>query len=133
MTVLTPYQSQAVPARTPGFRSMLLAEWTKLRTVRGFVVALLLAVLLPVGATLLARSGCSVTTVGPSGTSARSVACPAAPTGPDGEAVDDSFYFVHQALPANGSITAKVTGLTGEHPSGPSLPARGPGRDRISR
>jgi ABC-type transport system involved in multi-copper enzyme maturation permease subunit len=133
MTVLTPYKSAVALPRAPGFRSLLLAEFTKLRTVRGFVVALLLAVLLPVGATLLARSGCSIMTFGPSGTSTRSIACPAAPTGPDGDAVDDSFYFVHQALPADGSITAKVTGLTGEHPSGdrPSRARAGQGQGRV--
>jgi ABC-type transport system involved in multi-copper enzyme maturation permease subunit len=110
MTVLTPYRSSVAPARPPGFRSLLLAEWTKLWTVRGFVVALLLTVLLPVGFTLLGRSQCSI------GNSAgQSFACPAAPVGPDGEAVDDNLYFVHQALPADGSITARVTGLSGQY------------------
>jgi len=110
MTVLAPYQSSVAPPRPPGFRSLMLAEWTKLRTVRGFLIALLLVVLLPVGFTLLGRSQCSI------GNSAgQSFACPAAPVGPEGEAVDDDLYFVHQALPANGSITAEVTGLTGEY------------------
>ncbi|HUN32935.1 MAG TPA: ABC transporter permease subunit [Trebonia sp.] len=110
MTALAPYQSSVAPPRPPGFRSLLLAEWTKLRTVRGFLIALLLVVVLPVGFTLLGRSECSV-----SNSQNQSFACPAAPVGPDGEAVDDSFYFVHQALPANGSITAEVTGLTGHY------------------
>jgi ABC-type transport system involved in multi-copper enzyme maturation permease subunit len=104
-----PYRSSVAPARPPGFRSLLLAEWTKLWTVRGFIVALLLTVLLPVGFTLLGRSQCAIS----NGT--QTVACPAAPVGPDGEAVDDSLYFVHQALPADGTITAEVTGLTGEY------------------
>jgi ABC-type transport system involved in multi-copper enzyme maturation permease subunit len=108
MTVLAPYKSSVAPARAPGFGSLLLAEWTKLRTVRGFVIGLLLAVLLPVGITLLGHSECSIGN-GPGS------ACPAAPVGPDGEAVDDNLYFVHQALPADGSITVQVTGLTGEY------------------
>jgi hypothetical protein len=33
--------------------------------------------------------------------------------GPDGEPVFDSFYFVHQPLAGNGSITARVTSMTG--------------------
>jgi len=119
MTVLAPYRSSVAPTRPPGFLSLLLAEWTKLRTVRGFLIALLLVVLLPLGATLLSRSSCSVMTVGGS---SQSVACPAAPVGPDGEAVEDSLYFVHQALPANGSITAQVTGVTGEYAYSASKP-----------
>ncbi len=41
-----------------------------------------------------------------------SLACPAPPTGPGGEWVTDSFYFVRQPLAGNGSITARVTSLT---------------------
>ena len=40
---------------------------------------------------------------------------PYVPHGPGGEVVTDSFYFVHQPLTGNGSITARVTSLTGEH------------------
>ena len=115
MTVTAPYKSQAAPARTPGFRSLLLAEWTKLRTVRGFVIALLLTVVLPVGFSILGHARCAIT-VGNSG-STKTFACPNAPVGPDGTAVTDDFYFVHEALPAGGSITAKVTGLSGAYPS----------------
>jgi len=46
--------------------------------------------------------------------------------GPGGEAVSDSYYFVHQALRGNGSITIRVTSLTGRHsPPGGGL-APGP-------
>ncbi len=34
------------------------------------------------------------------------------PTGPGGEAVTDTFYFVHRPLTADGSITVRVTSLT---------------------
>ncbi len=37
---------------------------------------------------------------------------PKVPTGPGGEAVNDSFYIVRQALAGNGSITVRVTSLT---------------------
>jgi ABC-type transport system involved in multi-copper enzyme maturation permease subunit len=40
---------------------------------------------------------------------------PYIPHGPGGEVVSDSFYFAHQPLTGNGSITARVTSLTGEH------------------
>ena len=38
---------------------------------------------------------------------------PFVPTGPDGEAVADSYQFVEQSLTGNGTITARVTSLTG--------------------
>jgi hypothetical protein len=45
--------------------------------------------------------------------------CPGAPIGPNGEAVTDSFYFLHQPLTPNGTITVRVTSLTGLYsPSG---------------
>jgi ABC-type transport system involved in multi-copper enzyme maturation permease subunit len=40
---------------------------------------------------------------------------PYVPLGPGGEAVTDSFYFVHQPLTGNGSITVRLTWLTGRH------------------
>jgi hypothetical protein len=51
---------------------------------------------------------------------------PHIPTGPGGEAVTDSFYFVHQPLPANGTITVRVTSLTGLHISGNAPAGQGP-------
>src|SRR5260370_4651151 len=39
------------------------------------------------------------------------------PVGPSGEAVADSFYFVRRPLAGNGSITVRVTSLTGLIPS----------------
>jgi ABC-type transport system involved in multi-copper enzyme maturation permease subunit len=38
---------------------------------------------------------------------------PVVPTGPGGQAVLDSFYFVRQPLPADGSLTVRLTSLTG--------------------
>ncbi len=38
-------------------------------------------------------------------------------TGPDGEAVTDSFYFVHQPLAGNGSLIAAITSLHGTGPA----------------
>ncbi len=38
---------------------------------------------------------------------------PPLPVGPDGEAVADSYYFVHQPLTGDATITTRVTALTG--------------------
>jgi ABC-type transport system involved in multi-copper enzyme maturation permease subunit len=42
---------------------------------------------------------------------------PAIPTGPGGEAVSDTYMFVHQALAGDGTLTARVTSLSGAHAS----------------
>jgi ABC-type transport system involved in multi-copper enzyme maturation permease subunit len=109
MTAIAPYQSQA-PTGRDRFGRLVRAEWTKFRTVRGWVIAILLAPLLIVGVGFLTHSGCSIT-----GANGQSVACPAPPTGPGGEAVVDSFYFAHQTLTGNGTITVRVTSLTGKY------------------
>ena len=54
---------------------------------------------------------------------------PFVPLGPGGEAVTDTFYFVHQPLAGDGSITVRVSSLTGlvAHRAGDSSagPAQG--------
>ena len=58
------------------------------------------------------------------------MACPAPPTGPGGEWVNDSLYFVRQPLAGNGSLTVRVTSLTGLYSThggiaaGPRAPRR---------
>ncbi|HUD78027.1 MAG TPA: ABC transporter permease subunit [Streptosporangiaceae bacterium] len=98
---ITEYRSglQGAPDR---FSSVLRAEWTKFRTVRGWVIGILIAALVTAGIALLDHSECG----GPNGAACTS------PVGPAGEAVTDSFYFVHQPLAVNGSITARMTALT---------------------
>jgi ABC-type transport system involved in multi-copper enzyme maturation permease subunit len=90
-----------------GFWRLLRAEWTKFRTVRGWVIAMIVAGLLTVGFVLLGQDSCSV----------GNAAC-VVPLGPGGEAVADSFYFVRRPLDGNGSITVRVTSLTGLIPNG---------------
>jgi len=87
-----------------GFGRVLRAEWTKFRTVRGWVIGVIVAPLVTVGLGYLISSGITCSQ-GPHPCSA--------PVGPGGESVTDSFYFVHQALRGNGSITVRVTSLTG--------------------
>ena len=116
MTTITPYRSDLRSGRD-GFAQLVHAEWTKFRTVRGWIIAMIVAILASVALGLLApasdSSSCQVSGGGgpPSG------GCqPAAPSyilGPGGEPVTDSFYFVHQPLAGDGSITVRVTSLTG--------------------
>ncbi|HEX6526966.1 MAG TPA: ABC transporter permease subunit [Streptosporangiaceae bacterium] len=92
--------------------AMLHAEWTKLRTVRGWVIAMLLVPIMTVGLSALISSGseCGYQFPGPNGQMI-SGGC-SAPTGPGGELVQDKLYFVHQALAGDGSITVRMTALT---------------------
>ncbi|MFJ2188478.1 hypothetical protein ACIOJE_11005 [Kitasatospora sp. NPDC087861] len=91
----------------------LHAEWTKFRTVRGWVLGSVGAMLASV---LFLLVGTASSNQHPQGVTAL-------PVGPGGEAVNDSFYFVHQALTGDGSITVLVTALTGVLAD----PAGGPG------
>jgi len=98
------------------FGGLLRAEWIKFRSVRGWVIGMILAALLMafigVFAAANANIGCQIN----GGPPKSGKAClPYIPHGPGGEVVSDSFYFVHQSLTGNGSITARVTSLTGEH------------------
>ena len=58
MTVIAPYQPQ-VTSGGDGFRQLLRAEWTKFRTVRGWIITLLVTVLVMVGFGLLSAAGTS--------------------------------------------------------------------------
>lgn len=97
------------------FAWLLHAEWTKFRTVRGWVTAVMIAVLATIGLGLV------------SGTSCNGGGCAAPPPGPDGEFVRDAFSFAHQPLTGNGTITVRLTSLTGKYwpgqvPVGSDLP-----------
>jgi len=97
-------------AQRGSFADLLHAEWTKFRTVRGWVIGLVVAALVTVLVGLLSAAG--------SHTSCNGGPCHFRyPVGPGGEAVTDSFYFVHQPLGGNGSITARVTSLAGLLPT----------------
>jgi hypothetical protein len=98
----------------------LRAEWTKFRSVRGWVIGMILAALLIIFLGWFAAanggSSCGI----PGGPQATGQAClPYVPYGPGGEVVSDSFTFVRQPLTGNGTITARVTALTGEAQPGP--------------
>jgi hypothetical protein len=114
---ITPYRS-GQQAGHDGFGQVLRAEWTKFRTMRGWVVTMLAAAvataLAPVALAGTAKSNDPMTCVhGQCQVEASHVA-----TGPGGDAVTDSFYFVHQPLAGNGSLTAAISSL---HGTGPAL------------
>ncbi len=91
-----------------GFRHLLRAEWTKFRTVRGWVTGMAVAGLATVLFGLLAASATHSACDAPPGQT-----CGSEPVGPAGEPVTDKFYFVRQPLTGDGSITARVTALSG--------------------
>jgi hypothetical protein len=110
---ITPYRSAQAPGRDD-FPHLLLAEWTKFRSVRGWVIAMIAAALL----TVLAVVAIASTANGKQNPGAR----PTVAVGPGGEAVTDSFFFARQPLDGNGSITARITSLADRE-----LPGQGPG------
>jgi ABC-type transport system involved in multi-copper enzyme maturation permease subunit len=93
-------RNDAVATGCDGFARLLRAEFTKFRTVRAWMIALyataVVFVLLSFVSTLASRA-----------------TNPAIPTGPDGEAVTDTYTFVHQTLVGDGSLTARVAALSG--------------------
>jgi ABC-type transport system involved in multi-copper enzyme maturation permease subunit len=102
---ITPYRSDMRPGRD-GFAQLLRAEWTKFTTVSGWVIGVLAAPAVTVLLGLVAMAGSHATCNGQ--------ACNhSVPVGPGGEAVTDSFYFVHRPLEGTGGITVRVTALTG--------------------
>jgi ABC-type transport system involved in multi-copper enzyme maturation permease subunit len=138
MTTITPYRSGQRPG-PDGFAQLLHAEWTKFRTVRGWVIGMTVAVVAAAGIGLLGtgtgtsscqRAGGQAGSGPVSGQAAGGTACSSLTfaLGPGGEPVSDSFYFVRQPFTGDGSITVRVTSLTGLLPSqdlnGPPTPTR---------
>ena len=106
---LTPYRSGTQASARDGFVHLLRAEWTKFRTVRGWLAGMLAAVLVVVSLGVMYAAGSqSSCDVGPV-----EAACPPPPVGPDGAEVTDRFTFLHQPLAGDGSVTARLTSMTG--------------------
>jgi ABC-type transport system involved in multi-copper enzyme maturation permease subunit len=103
MITITPSRP-ALLRRRATFGHLLRAEWTKFRTVRGYVIALCVAA---VAFALLSylSAFASRFPVGP------------VPTGPAGEAVSDTYMFVHQPLTGDGTLTARAASLSGARTS----------------
>jgi hypothetical protein len=92
-----------------GFFSTMHAEWTKLRTLPGFVIGIIAAGGLIVAFGLLPGMQGSCGKHGPGSECV-------VPTGPDGTEVRDAFTFVNRELSSDGSITVRVTRLAAEVP-----------------
>jgi hypothetical protein len=106
MTTITPYRSTVRESRD-GFGQLLHAEWTKFRTVRGWVIGVIVAVLLTAGlGALLAKAASPQCAVQTSNGQQHATACgePNYTVGPGGELVTDAFNFVRQPLAGDGSI-----------------------------
>lgn len=84
------------------FAGLLLAEWTKLRSVRRWVITLVGAVVLTIGLSYLAASG-NKTDINRD---------PHMIGGPLGKPVADAFYFVHQPVTGDTTITVRVASFT---------------------
>ena len=108
-STITPYRP-GTQAGHAGFGQLLRAEWIKFRTVRGWVIGMIIAALVTVGIAMLDHSSCGGQ-ANPNSPAVVGLGC-SAPLGPGGEAVTDHFYFVHRPLAGDGSITARMTSLT---------------------
>lgn len=98
------------------FVRQLRAEWTKFRSIRAWVLAVVGAAVITAVLGPLNLSTQHAPSGGPG---------PALVRGPDGQAVNDSFYFVRRRLTGDGTITARITDLSG-------ITATGPGSGRGS-
>ena len=117
----TPYRSD-IPVGRDGFVQLLGAEWTKFRTVRAWVITVITSALLIVlfgylGTFRHQNSVCAGPT-GPGVSCQGAAAQPRVPVGPGGEAVTDTYYFVHRTLQGNGSITVYAGSLGGRIQTG---------------
>ena len=89
-------------------RHLIHAEWTKFRTVRGWIIGMVIAIPLTVLIGLLGPAGSQFSCAGPNGQKCQGNT---PPTAADGTPVFDAFYFVHRTLTGDGSITARVAAL----------------------
>lgn len=87
-----------------GLARLLWAEFAKFRTARAWVIALCAAAVVFVLLSFLSAFESRAP-------------IPAVPTGPGGEAVSDTYMFVHRTLAGDGALTARVTVLSGAHTS----------------
>jgi ABC-type transport system involved in multi-copper enzyme maturation permease subunit len=88
------------------FARLVWAEWTKLSTVRAWLITLVASAIVMTAFSVLSADGERRNCDGPSG-------CPTVAVGPGGEAVADSYELVDRPLTGNGTLTVEVTSLTG--------------------
>jgi ABC-type transport system involved in multi-copper enzyme maturation permease subunit/regulation of enolase protein 1 (concanavalin A-like superfamily) len=106
------------PPSSGGGIAVLWSEWVKFRTVRGWLIGLVLAGLLCVVFTFVVANGNHQSFC--TGTGNCSAGHPFVPDGPDGEAVADSYQYYARPLTGNGTLTVRISSLTGLIYTGPS-------------
>jgi hypothetical protein len=125
MTAMTARRDAVTRAGRDGFGPLLHSEWTKFRTVRGWLVGMLLAGLLIIAVDFIPGGECG--SIQPNGQASLGGPGCSLTLGPTGQAVTDSFYFVHQPMTASGSITVRTTSMTGSY-----SPGGAPGQEATS-
>ena len=108
------------PIRSGRFRDAVHAEWTKFRTVRGWLFALALAALMILLFTFLQANGKHTGYCATPNPSSCVAGHQYVPTGPSGEAVADAYRFVAKRMVGDGTVTVEITSLTGRISAGPS-------------
>ncbi|MDT0308924.1 ABC transporter permease subunit [Streptomyces sp. DSM 44917] len=103
------YRSQLAEGRA-GFGRLLLAEWTKLRSVPRWAVAAAGAVVLSLALALLVGSGRSAEQAGGGGGEAPEAVRPGL-----GQEYQDGGFFRYAPLPGDGEVRARVTAQRAEH------------------
>jgi ABC-type transport system involved in multi-copper enzyme maturation permease subunit len=99
--------------------SALRAEWTKLRTVRGWMIGLLFAALMIVLFTFVQARGHHTGFCSSPNPDSCVAGHPYVPTGPGGEAVADSYELVSKRMTGDGTITVRIASLAGRIWAGP--------------
>jgi ABC-type transport system involved in multi-copper enzyme maturation permease subunit len=113
VSVRTVPRPRAAPPAA-GFWALLRAEWTKFRSVRGWVIGMIVAAVVMDLLGLFAAGQANIACGSPGGVIKHGAACaPPVTLGPGGVPVNDSYYFVRQPLAGNGSLTVRVTSFTG--------------------
>jgi ABC-type transport system involved in multi-copper enzyme maturation permease subunit len=102
-----------------GFARLLRAEFTKFRTVRGWMTALCAAAVVFV---FLSFASASVS----------HASNPPVPTGPGGQAVTDNYTLVHQTLAGDGTVTVRVASVAGAYTAPSSTTDSNPSGDAFS-
>jgi hypothetical protein len=102
-------------AALAGFGWLLRSEWTKFRSVRGWVIGMVVAGILTVLVGLFAAGNSHIGCDNGAQQLSGKACLPYIPHGPGGEVVSDSFNFARQPLTGDGTITVRVISLSGAH------------------
>ncbi|MFI0351994.1 ABC transporter permease subunit [Actinomadura sp. 9N407] len=103
MTTLTPYRSTTVQGRD-GFGRMIRAEWTKLRSVPRWMLALVAAIVLTVLVALLMAGGSQMERAGGGGPVVMTL-----------DPYNDEGRFAYRTLAGDGTLVTRVTAQDGSH------------------